>query len=660
MANINDLGRLIANAVKAGLQDVGGGGSSGAIVNSSNTVMPKPTFTNLTQTDGGAGMPPYGAQNVVNPPFANGGSQNGRPSFTGLAGAGLAGMMSLMPGATQANFVNYSNTRLAGMFPSGAQGQPGLFGRTMPGDDLTGRYNAASQFTRQIAQNSTITNPMDVYAGIGQLSYRNNFGIMGDVNASSFLQGAGAMSNIVPGAGFEKTSTSLFNAFMQPERQNRARMMGLSVTDPETGRPKDPRTIADQIWNRINAQKLGGSPISKEDIQRGLLPGRSLDSMLNQLIGDDPLARNIIASILVAKAMSGGASAYDVSTKASLLKLGFTTEGMLSASNRAAADLGMVQSTARSETYGLSKANEAAAILAESLTRLNTLLGFANLPAALAGAADGISPRAKGGSANPQNAYLVGEAGPELFIPNASGYVVSNNDLRMAGARHEGGYVHQHPHPEWSNKDLDDKGRMSSDKVKEILMHAGFRGKQIGEAMQIVGKESARRPGALNPDAGTGDLSYGLFQINMLGNLGPDRRKRFGLSSNEMLYDPLKNAEVAYAMSNQGTNWNAWSTAEGLGLSTGSKKSSVNTLGNTPSSGGGGVGGFFNSVFSMFPSLARNMRGDAAGAGTVINYGGVKVEIVIPKGSSLDGRTLANDFERTLNDKALQNKARTQ
>jgi hypothetical protein len=62
----------------------------------------------------------------------------------------------------------------------------------------------------------------------------------------------------------------------------------------------------------------------------------------------------------------------------------------------------------------------------------------------------------------------------------------------------------------------------------------------------------------------------------------------------------------------------------------------------------------------MFPNLVRNMRGDAAGAGTVINYGGVKVEIVIPKGSSLDGRSIANDLERSLNDKALQNKARTQ
>jgi hypothetical protein len=437
---------------------------------------------------------------------------------------------------------------------------------------------------------------------------------------------------------------------------NRARMMGLSVTDPETGRPKDPRTIADQIWNRINSQKIGSSPITKEDIQRGLLPGRSLDSLLNQLIGDDSLARNIIASILIAKAMSGGASAYDVSTKSNLLKLGFTTEGMLSASNRAAADMGMVQSTARAETYGLSKANEAAGVLAESLARLNALLGFATLPAVLAGVTDSIAPRAKGGSANSKNAYLVGEAGPELFIPNASGYVVSNNDLRMAGARHEGGYVHQHPHPEWSNKDLDSEGRMNSAKVKEILAHVGFKGSQIGTAMRVIGQESARKPGELNPDASTGDLSYGLFQINMLGDLGPARRKKFGLSSNDILYDPLKNAMIGYEMSNQGTDWDAWwNTSKKLGLNTSSGNSVVNTVRSSDSDSGGG---FFSRLTSIFPNLFRSMSGSASGS--VINYGGVKVEIIIPKGSSFDGKSLANDLERSLNDKALQSKARTQ
>jgi hypothetical protein len=654
MANINDLGRLIANAVKAGLQEVGSSTGSGAVVSSSHTVMPKPTFTNLAQGPGGPN-PPYGAGNVINPPFANSGSAGGQPSFSGMALTGLGATVSAMPGAQAANFVNYANTRLAGMFPSGAQGQ---FPR-MPGDDLTGRYNAASQYVRQLSQRATITNPLDVYAGLSQLSYQKNFGIMGDAKADPFLQGSAAMSNIVPGAGFEKTSMSLFNAFMDPTRQNRAMMLGLSVTDPTTGRPKDPRTIADQIWNRINSQKLGGSPITKDDIQRALLPGRSLHSMLNQLIGDDPLARNIIAQMLVAKAMTGGQSAYSLATKEKLTELGFTTEGMTSASARAAGELGGIQSVARAETYGLTKANESANMLAESLSRLNNLLGFATPGAAIAGFLDSIGGKlfgggkAAGGATKSSNAYLVGEMGPELFVPKTDGYVVPNHELRFAGARHDGGFVHPHPHPSWSSKDLDDKGRMSSAKVKELLAHVGFQGSSIGNAMSIIGAESARRAGAQG-DVSLQDEkwgpSVGLFQIRSLKN--PSKYNDPMRNAN-LLDDPLFNVMAGYEKSKGGTDWGGWSTAKGLGLdSGGSGGSSINTVSaSEPSSGG-----FFSRMAAFMPSLFRNMSGMASG--NVVNYGGVKVEVILPGNAKVDGKSLAKEIQKALEENNLQNKAK--
>jgi murein DD-endopeptidase MepM/ murein hydrolase activator NlpD len=71
-------------------------------------------------------------------------------------------------------------------------------------------------------------------------------------------------------------------------------------------------------------------------------------------------------------------------------------------------------------------------------------------------------------------------------------------------------------------------------------------------------KESGGNPQAHNPNAGTGDNSYGLFQINMLGNLGPARLKQFGLSSNDELLDPAVNARVAFQMSQGGRNWGPW------------------------------------------------------------------------------------------------------
>jgi hypothetical protein len=46
----------------------------------------------------------------------------------------------------------------------------------------------------------------------------------------------------------------------------------------------------------------------------------------------------------------------------------------------------------------------------------------------------------------------------------------------------------------------------------------------------------------------------------MTGAMGPDRREKYGLKSNEDLYNPLINAQIAYQMSNGGKNWSAWST----------------------------------------------------------------------------------------------------
>lgn len=39
------------------------------------------------------------------------------------------------------------------------------------------------------------------------------------------------------------------------------------------------------------------------------------------------------------------------------------------------------------------------------------------------------TPRAMGGPVSANSPYLVGEAGPELFMPRAAGYIVPNNKL---------------------------------------------------------------------------------------------------------------------------------------------------------------------------------------------------------------------------------------
>jgi hypothetical protein len=92
----------------------------------------------------------------------------------------------------------------------------------------------------------------------------------------------------------------------------------------------------------------------------------------------------------------------------------------------------------------------------------------------------------------------------------------------------------------------------------ELLSTVGFEGKALKTAWAIAKRESNGRPLAYNGNRATGDSSYGIFQINMLGNLGVDRKEKFNLKSNESLFDPTKNAEIAYHMTNGGTDWSAW------------------------------------------------------------------------------------------------------
>jgi hypothetical protein len=59
------------------------------------------------------------------------------------------------------------------------------------------------------------------------------------------------------------------------------------------------------------------------------------------------------------------------------------------------------------------------------------------------------------------------------------------------------------------------------------------------------------------------DDSYGAWQINMLGELGVQRREQFHLTSNEDLYDLKVNASAMAAISSMGTNWKPWSAYGG-------------------------------------------------------------------------------------------------
>jgi hypothetical protein len=104
---------------------------------------------------------------------------------------------------------------------------------------------------------------------------------------------------------------------------------------------------------------------------------------------------------------------------------------------------------------------------------------------------------------------------------------------------------------------------MTPEQIAEVAYRAGFRGHALTVAVAVALAESAGKPSAHNRVAP--DDSYGLWQINMIDELGPDRRHRYHLSSNDELLDPAVNARVAYRESDEGRDWRKWTTFTGGG-----------------------------------------------------------------------------------------------
>jgi len=99
---------------------------------------------------------------------------------------------------------------------------------------------------------------------------------------------------------------------------------------------------------------------------------------------------------------------------------------------------------------------------------------------------------------------------------------------------------------------------MFNETAYNLALGAGCSSEGATVAAAIAQAESGGNPGAHNPTPP--DDSYGLWQINMLGRLGPARRALFGLTSNDQLYDPDTNARAMYSISGGCQNFNSWTT----------------------------------------------------------------------------------------------------
>jgi hypothetical protein len=99
---------------------------------------------------------------------------------------------------------------------------------------------------------------------------------------------------------------------------------------------------------------------------------------------------------------------------------------------------------------------------------------------------------------------------------------------------------------------------MTPEQIADHAYRAGFRGQGLTTAVAVALAESGGNPKSHN--ATPPDDSYGLWQINMLGAMGPERREQYHLESDSDLFDPDTNAKVANSLSRDGKSWTPWST----------------------------------------------------------------------------------------------------
>ena len=100
--------------------------------------------------------------------------------------------------------------------------------------------------------------------------------------------------------------------------------------------------------------------------------------------------------------------------------------------------------------------------------------------------------------------------------------------------------------------------------ARNYAMQAGASPQEANTLAAIAAAESRLIPNNDTIKSGlfkrAGETSYGLWQINMTGDMGNERLKQFGINSVNDLYDPLTNAKAAVQMMRNRGGFGDWTT----------------------------------------------------------------------------------------------------
>ena len=171
-----------------------------------------------------------------------------------------------------------------------------------------------------------------------------------------FIKSIQAMSNVSPFIS-QEAHAAAFLSMQSPSNVNMAKMIGINMRDSKTGGMRSTVDIVNDLWSWMQTNKKSPGPITQADLDLGLQPGGSLDSVLNQYFSGTPELRVDIVRMIRQKATGKGFG------KADVLKTGAQTSAQASQGKVASSATDYVLSAQKYEMEGFKAANTAISAL---------------------------------------------------------------------------------------------------------------------------------------------------------------------------------------------------------------------------------------------------------------------------------------------------------
>lgn len=671
----------------------GGGGSSG-----SHTVMTQPNVSG--DKTGGWHQPSLFDQpntNTTPAPSGGGGMGGFRNAIAAASNSMTPGQkaaiaMTAMPGANAQVEQNYLTDRSIFYGQAENINHPGKFWM----DARERQYNSISSRTRAMGSRGTITDPLDAGRAMAMAT---QLGVQ--IQNTSVRNGIADMSNLTPGVGLA-ASTQAYAQLQTAGTVNKLRFMGIQTRD-RAGHQLGFTQIADQLWQKLQRQKTKKGPITKDDLTISLESGNALSNIVDQISGGDSVLRDQIVAALYQKA--SGASGKDEFSKVNMAKSGGTTAAINSLSSRTDKAAQTLMDTARSGATGVMAANDTAVAMSNFTNALNKFTGLLSIGSGVGNAITGIagigngavgmlmkaftSPlsllsgllhgKAAGGPVDNKTPYVVGERGPELFVPQSDGIIVPNHMLDQRG-RKDGGPVLSGGMNDKSTPDqfatalLGGLGMpVTSASINAIKTWSRFEGGNWKNSAHYNPLNTTLRESSSHSMNYAGVQSFNNWGSGLEATI--QTLKNTKGAGYEAILASLKSGKSSTSQILTAINASHWTGKPGSYAKAGMLGSTSDYKTNGMYKGGGGIftqiGGAINNAVHGAESLvggavsaltgggSNGMAGyfgqSGQGGGTTYNYGGVTVVVQ----GSKDPKATAKEVHTTLANADLLNKART-